>query len=338
MRPALNSYREKKGNTMSQFSGIPLKTYAEPAGMHVSLGRSLRLFLFLIPMIAAAALVFTLWPVGKVTVVEGVPQVGTALSRIGTLVVFAIVLGFFVGGVRVAAQWERGVVLRLGKFHTIKGAGLMFIVPVIDYVRFVDVRVLALNIPSQKVITKDNVPASVDGALFFQVSDAGRAVTEIQDYQFAISQYAQASLRDVIGRLTLDSLLSEREQIQQEIQIAVEERIKEWGIHVDSIRLLDVEMPEDLKRMMSRQASAEREKRATITKAEGDKMAAVNLSAAAETMLKSPGAMQLRTLQTIDGLGANPANTVVLFPAELGEAVERLNSVAKLISSKAENK
>lgn len=295
------------------------KSYAEPVGGHVSLGTALRLVLFIIPVGVVALVLYMQFQAKHIAP----PQFGITLAAV------ALVVGILVKGVRVAAQWERGVVLRLGKYHTTKGPGVMFIIPIIDYVRFVDTRVLALNIPSQKVITKDNVPASVDGALFFQVSDSGKAVTAIQDYQFAISQYAQASLRDVVGRMNLDSLLSEREQIQMEIQNAVEERIRSWGVHVDSIRLLDIEMPEELKRMMSRQASAEREKRATITKAEGDKIAAVNLSAAAETMLKSPGAMQLRTLQTIDGLGAGPANTVILFPTELGEAVSRLHNLFK---------
>ena len=174
------------------------------------------------------------------------------------------------------------------------------------------------------MITKDNVPAAIDGVLFFLVANPEKAVIDIQDYAFAIAQYAQATLRDVVGGLSLDELLSEREQIQQRIAEVVEQRISNWGLHLDSIRLQDIEMPEDLKRIMSRQASAEREKRATITKAEGDKIAAVNLAAAAAIMEQTPGAMKLRTLQTIDGLGAGPSNTVIMFPIELTETVKRL--------------
>ena len=312
---------------MSQFPLLsPSKSYAEPAGYHVSLGTSLRFIIFIVPVGIVGLILFLNLQGG----LQGKrPEAPTNLIIL--FIATVVVMAFLVKGIRVAAQWERGVVLRLGKYYGTKGPGVMFIVPILDYVRFVDTRVLALNIPSQKVITKDNVPASVDGALFFMVSDAGKAVTAIQDYQFAISQYAQASLRDVVGRMSLDSLLSEREEIQTEIKNAVEERIRAWGIHVDSIRLLDIEMPEELKRMMSRQASAEREKRATITKAEGDKIAAINLSAAAETMIKSPGAMQLRTLQTIDGLGSGPANTVVLFPIELGETIEKLHGMLKVL-------
>jgi hypothetical protein len=213
---------------------------------------------------------------------------------------------------RIGAQWEQAVILRFGRFHRVAGPGVFLVFPIADYARFVDTRLLTLEIPHQQVITRDNVPVAVDGVLFFRVMDTQAAVIGMQDYRFAISQYAQASLRDVIGAMTLDELLSEREQIQERIEHVVEERIKAWGIHVDSIRLLDIDMPEELKKMMSRQASAEREKRATITKAEGDKLAAFNLAEAAATMSASPGAMQLRGLQTLDGLGASPSNTVVL--------------------------
>jgi len=168
------------------------------------------------------------------------------------------------------------------------------------------------------------VPAEIDSALFFMVKSAEKAVVSIQDYRFAVAQYAQATLRDVVGGLTLDDLLSEREQIQNRVQDSVEERVKDWGLHIDSIRLQDIELPEDLKRMMSRQASAEREKRATITKAEGDKLAAVSLVEAALQMEKSPATLQLRTLQTIDGLGSSPSNTVVLFPVEMVALLKRL--------------
>jgi len=183
---------------------------------------------------------------------------------------------------------------------------------------------LTLNIPSQQVITKDNVPAAIDSVLFYLVTDPAKAIIGIQDYAFAIAQYAQATLRDVVGGLSLDELLSEREQIQARIAQVVEQHVHTWGLHMDSIRLQDIAMPEDLKRIMSRQAAAEREKRATITKAEGDKIAAVNLAAAAAIMERTPGAMKLRTLQTIDGLGAGPSNTVVMFPVELTETMRKL--------------
>jgi regulator of protease activity HflC (stomatin/prohibitin superfamily) len=238
----------------------------------------------------------------------------------------AVLWSIVVSGVRVAAEWERGVILQLGKLQGIRGPGLFYVVPVIEAVRFIDTRTLVLNIPRQKVITRDNVPAEIDSALFFQVNDAEKAVASIQDFRFAVSQYAQAALRDVVGGLSLDDLLSEREQIQDQIGSIVEAQVQEWGMHIDSIRLQDIELPEDLKRMMSRQASAEREKRATITKADGDRLAAESLAQAAIIMERNPIALELRTLQSIDGLGASPSNTVVLFPVELSQAIATLRN------------
>jgi regulator of protease activity HflC (stomatin/prohibitin superfamily) len=178
-----------------------------------------------------------------------------------------------------------------------------------------------VNIPKQQVITRDNVPVTIDAALFFRVDNPAEAITTVQDYRYAVGQYAQTSLRDVIGQMTLDQLLTEREQIAHAIEQHVEKDTKGWGVDVTNLRLQDIDMPEELKKMMSRQASAEREKRATITKAEGDRDAALNLTAAARTMAESPGAMQLRTLQTIDGLGPTASNTVVLaVPIEILEA------------------
>jgi len=227
--------------------------------------------------------------------------------------------------IRLAAQWEKAVVFRLGKFHTIKGPGLFMIIPLIDQLRMVDTRVLAVSIPKQQVITRDNVPVTIDGVLFFRVDNAAEAIIMVQDYRYVISQYAQTSLRDVIGQMTLDQLLTEREEIAKSIEQHVESDTKGWGLEVTGLRIQDVNMPEELKKMMSRQASAEREKRATITKAEGDKEAAVNLSLAARTMAESPGAMQLRTLQTIDGLGPTASNTVVLaVPIDVLESLGSL--------------
>ena len=190
------------------------------------------------------------------------------------------------------------------------------IIPLIDQLRMVDTRVLAVNIPKQQVITRDNVPVTIDGVLFFRVDNPADAIIMVQDYRYMIAQYSQTSLRDVIGQMTLDQLLTEREEIAKAIEQHVEKDTKGWGLEVTGLRIQDIDMPEELKKMMSRQASAEREKRATITKAEGDKEAAVNLALAAKTMAESPGAMQLRTLQTIDGLGPTASNTVVLGRAD----------------------
>jgi regulator of protease activity HflC (stomatin/prohibitin superfamily) len=284
---------------------------------HASLGGSLRLAIF----VFGTALVTGLGSLIGL-LVGGAPGLAASFPVSAAL---GFVLALYVSRiVRVAAQWERVVILRLGRFHRLGGPGLVFAFPIFDSIRFVDTRLLTLEIPHQQVITRDNVPVKLDGVIFFKVLDPERAVVSVQDYRHAISQYAQAALRDVVGSMVLDSLLSDRDEIQQRIGEVVEARSQAWGIHVDGIRLLDIDMPEDLKRMMSRQASAEREKRATITKAEGDRDAALNLAAAATTMATSPGAMQLRTLQSLDALGGSPSNTVVLaVPVEVLELVQR---------------
>jgi len=312
VRAAIEQAQGQSTNSARQF--------ARPAVEHVSLGRGLRVVILLV-LWAGGSFLAALLGLGA----GGLPGAGITLP-LGVIVSFFVAL-YISHVVRVAAQWERGVVLRLGKYHGLKGPGVMLIFPVMDTVRFVDTRLLTLDIPHQQVITRDNVPVRVDGVIFFQVRDPERAVITVQDYRFAVSQYAQASLRDVIGSMTLDELLSERDQIQSKIASVVESRASTWGTHIDSIRLLDIDMPEDLKRMMSRQASAEREKRATITKAEGDRDAALNLAAAAATMTSSPGAMQLRTLQTLDGLGSSQSNTVVL--AVPVEVLELAKAIAK---------
>ncbi|OGP09596.1 MAG: hypothetical protein A2048_00120 [Deltaproteobacteria bacterium GWA2_45_12] len=246
-----------------------------------------------------------------------------------------IIASFFISwllaiAIKIADQWERIIILRLGSFSSVKGPGVCFIIPIVDRAIFVDTRTLTVEIPKQQVITKDNVPVSINGVVYFAVVDPSEAVLKVQNYMFAMLQYAQATLRDVIGGMSLDQLLAEREKIGKDIEQAVEQASKTWGLKVSNIKIQDIDMPEELKKMMSRQASAEREKRATITKAEGDKEAAVNLSLAATTMAKSPGAMQLRTLQTIDGLGPTASNTVIIaLPLELIEAVDALKGALR---------
>lgn len=228
--------------------------------------------------------------------------------------------------IRIVQQYETAIVFTLGKYSRTLQPGLNMIVPILEWSTVVDMRVLTRDIPKQQVITKDNVPVTINGVLYFKVMKAETAIIGVQDYNYAVSQYSQAALRDVVGGMTFDDLLAERQKIGQEIEQIVAKEAANWGIEVNAIKIQDVDVPEDLKKMMSRQASAEREKRATITKAEGDKLAASNLSEAARVMHESPGAMQLRTLQTIDGLGPTASNTVILaVPVELMELVKSLS-------------
>jgi regulator of protease activity HflC (stomatin/prohibitin superfamily) len=257
-------------------------------------------------------------------------ELETLPAAIGFLIVWVPLDIVVASAVRLAAEWERAVVFRLGKFRHVKGPGLFLIIPLVDQLRRIDTRVQTIQIARQQVITKDNVPVSIDAVLFFKVLSASDAVIKVQDFRFAISQYARTSLRDVIGQMTLDQLLAEREQIESAIAKHVERDTGAWGLEVVGIRMEDIDMPEELKKMMARQASAEREKRANITKAEGDKEAAVNLAAAARTMAESPGSMHLRTLQTIDGLGPSASNTVVLaVPVETLEIITGLKDMLR---------
>jgi len=238
------------------------------------------------------------------------------------------VLVLLVLSVRIVQQYQTSIVFTLGRFSRTLNPGFNLIVPFVEWTTTVDMRVLTRDIPRQQVITKDNVPVTINGVIYFQVLDASTAILKVQDYLYAISQYAQAALRDVVGGMTFDDLLAERQVIGDNIEKIVEKESASWGLKVVTIKLQDVDVPEELKKMMSRQASAEREKRATITKAEGDKLAAYNLADAAKTMTSSPGAMQLRTLQTIDGLGPTASNTVILaVPVELMELVKTYTGI-----------
>lgn len=292
------------------------KHFVRPKDEHISLGGGLRAMVSFSCLLIYGIIAFIIFMIN--------PWLLPALIIVG--IIYFSLVNVLVSGIRIAAQWEKAVVLRFGNFKEVKGPGIMYIIPLVDYAKFVDTRVLTQNIPSQSVITKDNVPVAIDGVVFFSVSDAKDAIVSIQDYRFAISQSAQNSLRDVVGGLSLDEVLSERDQIQKEISELFQGMVKDWGINVNSVRILDIQMPEDLKRVMARQASAEREKRATIIKAEGDKLASINLAQAAKNMEENKGAMVLRTLQTIDGLGTSPSNTVILFPAELMNIVETLKT------------
>ncbi len=243
------------------------------------------------------------------------------------LIPAAIVLAM---SIRVVNQYDRMVKFRLGKYRKILDPGLNFIIPLIEWTTTVNMQITTIDIPRQQAITKDNVPISVDGVVFFKVVDPEIATIKVRNYAYSISEYAQTALRDVVGGLSLDEILAERQQIGSQIAEIVDKRAQDWGLDVTDIRIQDIDMPEELKRLMSRQASSEREKRANIIKSEGDKIAAVNLSAAAKIMAETPGAMQLRSLQTIDGLGPSPSNTVILaIPMDIIEAVRTYAEIGK---------
>ncbi|MCW5938232.1 MAG: SPFH domain-containing protein [Fimbriimonadaceae bacterium] len=260
------------------------------------------------------------------------PAVGGAIGMAAS----GLLAAFVAASIKVAAQWEKALVFRLGRFAATKGPGLFLIIPGLDAVRAVDTRIQTIDIPHRQAITKDNVPVRVDGVIFMRVSDPGAAVTRVQNYTRAVLEYAQTALRDIVGSMTLDEILADRELLGQRVEDMVTHEIEGWGLDVAAIRIQDIELPEDLKRVMARQASAEREKRATITKAEGDREAAENLAAAAQKMAASPGALQLRTLQSLDSLGSSPSNTIVLaVPVELTNALSAVPKLAEALKPAA---
>ena len=246
------------------------------------------------------------------------------------IIIAILAVLYFLAGLKIIDQYEKSVVFTLGRYTGIKEPGLRYVFPVFQRMVKVDMRVRTLDIEKQQVMTKDNVPLNVNGVVFFRVLKANDAIIKVQDYEYAIAQYSQTALRDVIGGMTLDTVLMERQKIGDEIRVIVDKETDQWGLDVQVIKLQDIEVPDDLKRIMSRQAAAEREKRAVIIKSEGDRDAAKNLAAAAKTMATSKGAMQLRTLQTLDGLGPTASNTVVLaLPVEVMEFFQKFTTNQK---------
>lgn len=227
-------------------------------------------------------------------------------------------------GVKIVNQYERGVVLTLGAYSYTVGPGLKIVVPIIQRMIRVDMRIQTQDIPKQEVITKDNVPVGINAVVYFRVTVAEDAVLKIQDYAYAITQYAQTALRDVIGGVDLDTLLTEREKLAEQIKILVDKETTEWGVDVTAIKMQDMELPADMKRVMAKQAEAEREKRANIIRAEGELTASQNLKKAMETM-SSSGAISLRTLQTIEASSANQGSTVIFtLPTEVLSGLKQL--------------
>ncbi|MBN2478042.1 SPFH domain-containing protein [Candidatus Micrarchaeota archaeon] len=224
---------------------------------------------------------------------------------------------------RIVFEYERGIVFTLGKFSKIANPGLVVIIPILQSMKKVDNRITTVDIPKQEVMTKDNVPASINAVVYCRVIDPKKAVLSIQNYLYAVSQYGQTALRDVIGNKELDYLLMERESIANEIKQIVDKETDEWGIDITAIKIQDIELPGDMKRAMARQAEAEREKRATIIMSEGERIASDNLSKAAEKLGVMPGALHLRTLQTLADISSDQSNTVIVpIPVELLKALE----------------
>ena len=241
------------------------------------------------------------------------------------IVIILIAALIIIPGVRIINQYERGVVQRLGRFRKILDPGLHVIIPYIDTMRSVDVRTTPMDVPKQEVITKDNVTVNVDAVVYFRVIDAKKAVFETTNYDYATSTFAQTALRDVTGNFDLDELLSKRNEISRQIKEIVDAQTDKWGIDIESVKLQNIELPSDMKRAMAKQAEAERERRAAIISAEGEKASAAAVAEAAELLAKTPGGLNIRTLQTLEKISTDPSQkTVILLPTDLAGGLKNL--------------
>jgi regulator of protease activity HflC (stomatin/prohibitin superfamily) len=233
------------------------------------------------------------------------------------ILVIAVFAGFLLlvlaAAIRVLREYERGVVFRLGRLLGAKGPGLILLIPIIDKMVRVDLRTVTLNIPPQEVITHDNVPARVNAVAYFKVVDPVNSVVQVEDFLRATSEISQTTLRSVLGKADLDTLLGERERLNEDLQQIIDEQTEPWGVKVSVVEIKDVEIPGDMQRAMARQAEAERNRRARIINAEGEFQAAEKISEAAHIVGRHPSGLQLRYLQTLADLGVNQ-NTTVVFP------------------------
>jgi regulator of protease activity HflC (stomatin/prohibitin superfamily) len=230
------------------------------------------------------------------------------------LVILGIIVGAFLfSGIRIIFEYKRAIKFRFGKYIKTLQPGLRWIIPIIETIQVVDIRVITFNIDSQEVMTEDNVPCSIDGVVFFKINNPEKAVLEVEQYKFAITQLAQAALRDVCGKVELDTILSKREEMGRNIKEIVEQETKEWGIEISDVKIKDIQLPENMRRMMANQAEAERSRRARIILALAEEQAAGKLLAAGKLIDQSPSAIKLRLYQTLSNI-ASEKNSTILFP------------------------
>ncbi|MBR6134001.1 SPFH domain-containing protein [Candidatus Saccharibacteria bacterium] len=231
-----------------------------------------------------------------------------------TVILFVIIL-IILPGVRVVRQFERGVVFTLGKYTGMRNPGLQVVIPYLQTMTRVDVRSTPIDVPKQEVITKDNVTVGVDAIVYFRVLDPSKALLETTNYVYATTNFAQAALRDITGNFELDELLSKRDEISAQIKEIVDKETDKWGIDIENVKLQNIELPSDMKRAMAKQAEAERERRAAIIAADGEKSAAQAVSEAASLLARTPGGIQIRTLQTLEKISNDPSQkTVIVLP------------------------
>ncbi len=235
-------------------------------------------------------------------------------AAIAVLVVVAVIAMFLFAAIKIAREYERGVVFRLGRLLGVKGPGLYLLVPFIDKAVTVDLRTITLNVPPQEVITRDNVTVKVTAVAYFRVVEAEKAIVQVENYLVATSQISQTTLRSVLGTVDLDHLLSERDQINERLQSIIDQQTAPWGVKVSVVEVKDVELPQTMQRAIARQAEAERERRAKVIAAEGELQASVKLTQAAQVIAAEPSALQLRYLQTMNEISSSERTSTVIIP------------------------
>ncbi len=243
---------------------------------------------------------------------------------IAGVIAFLLIL-FVLSGIRIILEYERIVVFRLGRFKRTIGPGLVYVIPLVESARKVDLRIITQDIQRQEVITRDNIPVVANTVVYFKVERPEDAVIKIENYVFAVRQYTQAALRDTMGTMELDQVLTERDKIAQDIRNIVDKETNEWGIDIKGIKIQELELPAEMKRAFAKQAEAERAKRAIIIQSEGELHAAANLAEAASKLSKDKGALHLRTLQTIRDIAQDPSEKIVIFlPSDLTEVAKKV--------------
>ncbi len=246
------------------------------------------------------------------------------------MIFLAIILVFILASLRQINEYERGIKFTLGKYSKIMKPGLNLVFPIINSYKKIDIRTKVVDVPNQEAITKDNVSIGINAVVYYKIFDAAKAVLEVENFNYAVGQLAQTTMRNTVGTVTLDELLTEREKISDTIQKIVDEATDPWGIKVENVELKDVSLPEEMKRVIARAAEAEREKQAVITKAEGEAKAAENLAKAAKVLSSTPGALHLRTLETINDVSSDQSNTIMFaLPIEVLEAFKGVSNIKK---------
>ncbi|MCA9352382.1 slipin family protein [Patescibacteria group bacterium] len=244
------------------------------------------------------------------------------------IIIVGIILFFSI--IKQINQYQRGVVFTLGRFTGTRMPGWRPIIPVVQKMYKVDIRTKTVDVPNQEVITRDNIPVQINAVVYYKIKDAPKSIIEVEDFRYAVSQLAQTTMRNAVGERTLDELLQKRNEIAEMIKVDLDLKTDPWGIDVELLELKDVIIPDDLKRTISKEAEAEREKRAVIIKAQGDREAASNLAEAARTLNTTPGAMHLRTLQAVNDLSSDQSNTTIwMLPIEVLEAVKDISNHLK---------